>query len=480
MIYHSSLVRTFLHSSSRRATSGSFLCVAGIDTSTIEHHQTCESSSARDCSHRTKRPVQSAAAAAATMASFIPHKGALFRVDDAPDCSYGLSLLSGQELLFSRTDFQFASRLFSILDLSTTGVVHRTVVHDFVTQRCPVLARRDAELTTTLPQHSATFDEIWRAVFACSLVQDEEDSDHSYIGMEAWMVLCRLLALAQYLTAQRRFAARHQQNHSSSLIVVDDVPPPAPPVPITADTLLLQYPPTANATTSSMPELDLDHSLLAAHDSSNNNKHSKRASSGTVAIEVFGKKKDLQYLEFAVTYTTHANEVVVRRAMADMEWLDATFRSQKVLGGTLCGRILPPFPMQHAAKESTLEASSSKLQATVTKQIQSATQWMLRGQTTTHRDKTASSTTRSTSGRSSEANITGPERTAHQLERYLRYLMEHPALSTSFPLNAMLTVRWLLVLGFVTLTLVFHSLSGTGKSVRFGCGQALYCRLCLP
>merc|ERR1719261_2393091 len=30
--------------------------------------------------------------------------------------------------------------------------------------------------------------------------------------------------------------------------------------------------------------------------------------------------------------------------MADMKWLDDTFTSHKALGGTLCGRILPPFP----------------------------------------------------------------------------------------------------------------------------------------
>jgi hypothetical protein len=198
-----------------------------------------------------------------------------------PPLPLPLLLYNVHELIFSRHDFEFCSNLFAICDTQNRGLLDRSAVLEFATLRCPVFWRRDEDFsyqqqqqqqhahdtthttntntntsrtttttttTTTTMTGSPTFDEIWKAVVSCSQVtppsqqqqqqQDDDDDDDTVVnvvelGVEAWMVFCRFVCLAQYLEAKRRFSARHLQQtmrHRNaprgSEVVVVDVPPP--------------------------------------------------------------------------------------------------------------------------------------------------------------------------------------------------------------------------------------------------------------
>ena len=232
----------------------------------------------------------------------LPHEGELRR--QAEDDSFVLPILQQRqattgssssfndhtyELHFDRTNFEFAQRLFAILDTENQGFLSKTAVHEFTTLRCPVFFRRDEDLiqatrsttTTTLmtnpstatnttttsgSTNSPTFDEIWNVVVNCANNVNNNNycnnSQVSSLGVEGWLVFCRFIALAQYLEAKRRFSARHLQqtmrhrnSPRGSEVVVVDVPPPQPPAPLTVQALV------ECDSLLSVPELDLDHSL---------------------------------------------------------------------------------------------------------------------------------------------------------------------------------------------------------------------------
>ena len=425
----------------------------------------------------------------------LPHRGSLARVSGSGVATYVLTIKLGEEatthsLEFGRRDFELAQNLFSILDTESRGWVDRRTVEEFATLRCPVLWRRDEDLRL-YPSRTKTFEEIWNTILECS---QDEFSTKTAIGIEGWLVFCRLLALAQYLEAKRRFSARHLQQtmrhrnapRGSEVVVVVDVPPAEPPTALTSG-LLAEY------NDLPLPELDLDHSLVAAHDH-----HPK--SVGGVKVSLFGSPYGGSYLpptavtssttskhlEFALTYSKRINaddllsaeDVVVRRTMEDMKWLHETFSSHRKLGGTLCGRILPPFPsgIMSAAKDDSVLKSSIKTSIKTTggalKSGAVAGVGKLRSAAKTFQSSFFGAA--SLSGSSSAGEVEGdpsspaalpkkkaskgslglsmllpgsyynpssPVYKARQLERYLNYLMEHPALSTSFPLNTILQVR---------------------------------------
>ena len=496
---------------------------------------------------------------------FIPHQGALCRVlenDQDFEQSYvihieipvvdGNGSTRGEqttlhELVFNRHDFEFASRVFAILDSESTSLVDRETVQDFVYRRCPVFWRRDEDLIEmglnyksdnnaknekrvthqNATKSSPTFDEIWQSVISCSrnkgpTAQKKKKGstsgkaiDAHYLGLEGWMVFFRFIALAQYLEAKRRFSARHLQqtmrhrnSPRGSEMVVVDVPPAEPPAPLTP-TQLAGYE-KSNKAPLPAPELDLDHSLLAAHDCHVNRFGVNMPFQiGRVKISLFGavdstfSSNGPNGLEFAVVFSQQTSmsssgieEVVVRRSMTDMKWLDETFSSHKVLGGTLCGRILPPFPGSVSVTSKVLsshfhsEESNSSILPTsmsikkttgsainvaaagagkirdVAKSFlggylptssssksgsrQSDDNNIQSGTVTASGSKPASKLykTKQSNCRSSISiilpenyyNPHSPTGKARQLERYLNYLLEHPALSTSFPLNTILKV----------------------------------------
>jgi len=428
----------------------------------------------------------------------------LCRVEGKGETTHILEILleneASHELIFRRNDFDFSLRLFSIMDTESRGRISKATVEEFMALRCPVFWRRDEDLADRTEQcahgTSPTFEEVWTAVTSCSTLTRIMNSDElllTQIGVEGWMVFCRFIALAQYLEAKRRFSGRHLQQtmrhrnapRGSELVMVD-VPPAAPPVALTANALA-QYE-LENQKCLPLPELDLDHSLLAAHDVLRRRRRKKDISSGStlgdhVKIDLFGPSPQLlssssstDRLEFCLTFVRSCGEndrisedaATVRRSMNDIEWLNDTFVSQKALGGTLCGRILPPFPgnqgLSRAQKEDSSFVPTGGAIAAATNAgkefanagvgIASAGVGILKegikslwgGYISTSDATSKSYGDKSNSKKSTSMvnamriyyNPNSPVGKARHLERYLNYLLEHPALSTSFPLNTIL------------------------------------------
>jgi hypothetical protein len=351
--------------------------------------------------------------------AFVPHRGSLgVRLDHGMESSYVIEIQVEEksedalhELVYDRHDFEFGQKLFAILDTESRGLVDRKAVKDFATLRCPVFLRRDDGLggasrgnirhATTAAVDSPTFDEIWCSVVNSTKLQSGESVPDARqdceLGIEGLLVFCRFVALAQYLEAKRRFSARHLQQtmrhrnapRGSELVVVD-VPPPKPPAPLSP--IQLAHYERKNGAPLPLPELDLDHSLVAAHDSNRRNQVTKNH--GSVKVSLFNPSFSSHHgpsaaaissssstysngaLDFALAYSRKSimepslpvEDIVVRRSIEDLRWLDHTFASHKVLGGTLCGRILPPFPggsqssilASHFQKEDSVIHSSIK------------------------------------------------------------------------------------------------------------------------
>jgi len=424
------------------------------------------------------------------------------------------------ELKFTVQDFDFCQRLFAIIDTESRGMVDRETVKEFVTLRCPVFNRRDDDLRRVQAADEAvsivndsntnnssksgqrengspTFDEVWRSVVECSKMPQMRLTDEELVdvelNVEGWMVFCRFVALAQYLEAKRRFSARlsqqtmrHRNSPRGSEVVVVDVPPPEPPAPLSSEQLSSYE--KKSRTPLPLPELDLDHSLVAAHDLARRRSLASPRP-GNVKISLFGSYNPSSYptsstsalnskVEFTLSYAKNPedhcseNVTVVRRSMEDMKWLNDTFTSHNVLGGTLCGRILPPFPGS-SGKNSALHIQTEELLNTSIKNttggaIAAATVgagiikdvaksiWNkssgkapsvhlqpIPKKAPTQKIKTRPSSLLHRTVPESYYNPNSPEGKARQVERYLNYLLEHPALSTSFPLNTILTVSCL-------------------------------------
>lgn len=425
--------------------------------------------------------------------SRVPHQGSLYRIESSPTSESPLSyryaieiaLENGDthELIYEPHHFEFMSRLFAILDTESRGLVGRTALMEFVTLRCPVFWRRDEDLRKLQPSFepdgtSPTFDEVWAAVAQCSSTP-VEGYRTAELGVEGWMIFCRFIALAQYLEAKRQFSARHLQQtmkhrnapRGSELVVVD-VPPPESPAPL-SPAQLARYERKGKAALP-LPELDLDHSLVAAHDAFRR-RRVPYGYSGTVKISLFGSPSvslSNSALEFTVTYSPTASiedGLAVRRSFDDMKWLNDTFASHKVLGGTLCGRILPPFPGSSAtalstqyqkddsALKSAIDSTGGAMAAAAAgvNKITGAAKSVL-GRYVSTKKPSSSSGSKSDATKKGKKKVVSclslpesyynpnsPMWKARQLERYLNYLLEHPALSTSFPLNTVLKVRML-------------------------------------
>ena len=406
------------------------------------------------------------------------------------------------ELQFDRKEYDVLVRLFSILDSESRGGVEKEAVREFVGLRCPVFRRRDRTLRK-FGRSTTTFDEAWDAVMECSSSSCSSTSDarecvpddmaQLELGLEGWMVLCRLIALAQYQEAKRRFSERHSQQtmrHKAggTEVVLVDVLPPDPPEPLHSSGLAQHQ--AESTTPLTLPEMDLDHCLLSAHDISAE-QELRRGKRARVEVKVFGTTKvgakggatalltsvstssspstKSSRLEFVVTFYPigdGSSPVVVRRSFTDMIWLNETFVLHKKPGGTLCGRILPPFPCASRSAESADEGKSSITGSVVAAGSSAAVAAASAGVgMITSVAKSAKSLlgsyVSSSSGKSADAVGPGGGKTggrsggwsygrenttisakdkAGQVERYLNYLLEHPALCTSFPLNVILKV----------------------------------------
>ena len=439
----------------------------------------------------------------------IPHRGALCRLEGEDDSIYVLEIQledgSSHELQFLRNHFEFALRLFSIMDSESRDQISKAAVKEFVTLRCPVFWRRDDDLRATRngePGASPTFEEVWKAVALSSLsvpVDDSDDLSAVELGVEGWMVFCRFIALAQYLEAKRRFSGRHLQqtmrhrnSPRGSEVVLVDVPPPAAPIPLSA-LQLADYERESN-TCLPVPELDLDHSLLAAHDVLRRRKE-VTLGRGRVKIDLFGSSQHT--MEFCLTYFRSiaggkmSDSVSVRRSLTDIKWLNDTLRAHRTLGGTLCGRILPPFPGKVTSSqytsddESALGSTSEALAAAATASVGILKQgiksiWGTYVTTTTGSSRGSTSSMKASDSAKKfnsldSYNVNSRAGKARQVERYLNYLLEHPALSTSFALNTILKVCYVefRLIDRYMRHLTFFVI---GESIRFRSGQAVFGR----
>jgi hypothetical protein len=241
-----------------------------------------------------------------------------------------------------------------------------------------------------------------------------------------------------------------------------------------------------------MPELDLNHSGISANDT--NASSSKCDSPATsyneisdfVTLESIGSFSEAFWhsgkveLLLTVTSTVYPTQQLpqqgvdalmstagtsttttyqVRRTLDDIVWLHNTLLAHKKLGGTLCGRILPPFQDSNSRilSESVLRDSSS-----------SSLLWRTTGSGDTSFSATSSTASSNstglwsycksfgksfvgtilptssaarnchTQGRNTPDSISIQNLKLQRLERYLNYLLSHSGYRSSFPLNSLL------------------------------------------
>jgi hypothetical protein len=265
-----------------------------------------------------------------------------------------------------------------------------------------------------------------------------------------------------------------------------------------------------------LPELDLDHSYISIYDDSRKLRFTGgsarehivlRTSSSmpVVRVSVFGSNHlnvlangagaspgsstsigptngNSDLLEFVIKFlpngdgSSEEDTVIVRRSFEDLEWLDETFKSHKLLGGTLCGRILPPFPSRlrsnasdfgvadniykkrNAANSTAVAVASAGVSAGAgivssaaktakslwgslpgSKQISKIVKTKVQSPGVKQVKQSFPKASYSVRNRRNKNET--PESKARQTEKYLNYMLEHPALSSSFPLNLILKVR---------------------------------------
>jgi hypothetical protein len=403
------------------------------------------------------------------------------------------------QILYSRSQYEQYIKLFTLLDTECRSSLDSSSVKEFVWRYCPVVRRRDDALSTLddigsrelNELYSPTFDEIWKVV----LQSDRNSPSHNTtarLGLEAWMVFARLLSLVSHLESQRRFASRHLQQmmrhkyngtslrNPNEVVVVIDNPPAGPPLPVSIrglmeveselgkedERLSVEDWPYGSL---SLMELDLDHAVkFDGGDGKRKYSNRKRR----VVIEPFGTSSEGDFILRCIDNdngdsredTADINKsTVVRRSYADFYWLNETLVMQKRPGhGNLCGRILPPFPPRRASssrgKTNPYHAPRSKdvseravaaaksgvgMITSVAKSlwgnyIAPTASSLARSPASSPTDKVP--THYSWSGLSYDREEDASTRLAKRMDRYLNYLLENQALSTSFPLNAVLMV----------------------------------------
>lgn len=432
------------------------------------------------------------------------------------------------QILFTRQQHEYCTKLFILLDTECKASIGPQCIREFVLLHCPVVRRRDeailaqredssGECTATNVIQSPTFDVIWDIVtqsdprFKNKAVSPNNKS--TQLGIEGWMIFCRLLALAHYQESQRRFASRHLQQmmrhkHSSGgylgnsdysprgsrmvnpneVVVVVDNPPPGPPALISVTTLMEVESAMSKGVGNvdeiiqgwpycplPLPELDLDHIFITS--TGPRSYYTKKR----VTIEPFSSSSDG---DFVLRFHVDDGEVVVvRRSYSDFAWLNDILKLHKRRGhGNLFGRILPPFPpkqglpslllpaSRRAQKDATERALSvAKSGVSVVKSLAKSF-WGIyvapAGSVESSPSKSNTEQTRnkiklpSTNAVHWSSSLRSDEdvskEIACRLQRYLNYLLESQALSTSFPLNAILKVSLIIGQYFVCIKVGQH------------------------
>jgi len=406
-------------------------------------------------------------------------------------------------LIFDRQQYELCTRLFALLDTESQSFVGPDCVREFVCLHFPVVKRRDDAIfalqCSEEDSSSPTFDEIWDRTIHCDSRYTSADistENIDRIGIEGWMVFCRLLGLAHHQESQRRFASRHSQQmmrhkhgggatrmNPNEVVVVVDNPPPGPPSLISLQSLMdVEHERETNQGDGCihgwpfcplpLPALDLDHCLVSTYNSNQQSFGMQLQPMGAVFIEPFSSSKEGDFiLRFCSNNSRMTVRSVVRRSYSDFEWLNAILKLHKRPGqGNLCGRILPPFPSKQGgfyhqkhsalAKEIVQSSSNSHQKDISERAIAAAKSGMgmissmaksvwtgyVSGSTSSSspspslsRNKARASTGGSPPKWSCSSDLEDlPTEVAHGLERYLNYLLDNHALSTSFPLHAIL------------------------------------------
>ena len=339
--------------------------------------------------------------------------------------------------------------------------------------------------------HSPTFDEVWNVVIQSDLsYQPQQDHSNPRLGLEGWMVFTRLLSLVSHLESQRQFSSRHLQQmmrhkynggdsgisprvNPNEVVVVIDNPPAGPPLPVSMrrlmevelelgkedrSKLLVRDWPYASLP---MIELDLDHAVVKFGESYKRCWNRQRR----VTIEPFSTTTEgdfiLSYCDSLQGIQSSDKSAVVRRSYADFCWLNETLIMQKRPGhGNLCGRILPPFPPKRSLSRSAAVKYHNPRSKDVSERAVAAAKSGV-GMITSVAKSLWGNYIAPTAGLgvppssspsekkkevraqyswSSYQEKDAPSQLARRMDRYLNYLLENQALSTSFPLNAVLTV----------------------------------------
>jgi hypothetical protein len=347
--------------------------------------------------------------------------------------------------------------------------------------------------------YSPTLDEVWRVAVQSDHKYQQNTTLTPRLGIEGWMVFTRLLSLLSHYESQRRFASRHLQQmmrhkysnygHGSSssisprlnpneVVVVVDNPPAGPPVPLSMRGLMEVESEMAREDKSrtvvegwpygSLPsmELNLDHAVVF-QSGYRDDMRLRSLERRRVEIQPFSTSLEG---DFILRYNTDSKNddsksIVVRRSYADFCWLNDILNTQKRPGhGNLCGRILPPFPSKIG---TSLSKSISQYQGrpkdvseravavaksgvgvftSVAKSfwgnyiVPVATLGTSPSSPSKIKSHKAKSSSRGTNYSPFRRDEDVPADMAKRVDRYLNYLLENQALSTSFPLNAILTV----------------------------------------
>lgn len=410
---------------------------------------------------------------------------------------------SSYQIIFDRQQYEFCTRLFALLDTESESFIGPDCIREFVYLHYPVVRRRDDaifklrrgsndnnndddEIQQQHERHSPTFDEIWdKTIRSDPRLNNTECESIHRIGIEGWMIFCRILALAHHQESQRRFASRHLQQmmrhkhggggtnntrmNPNEVVVVVDNPPPGPPALISIHSLIEVE--LERMTSHSdecipgwpfcplpVPELDLDHYLVSTFKQSRLHNIQPR---GRVSIEPFSSSKDG---DFILRFDGgNGRRTIVRRSYSDFEWLDGILKLHKRPGqGHLCGRVLPPFPSKQGGftkQHSTLSKKMTKPSGAVHQKdiseramevaksgigmISSIANSLWSGYVSTSTPTPSPASSLSATNKSGQSGVMSPQsdiamKAAKRIERYLNYLLESDALSSSFPLNAIL------------------------------------------
>ena len=424
-----------------------------------------------------------------------------------------------RRILFTKSQLDCMQRLFLVLDVESKGYLTYTQVEEFIHTRCPVVKRRDLALQQQTDSNKpTTLLEAWHTILRTSRTTTNEsdgndgdtwksstfqDASHenslfythcTALSLEGWMILLRLVSFCQYEEAKQFFSEKRCMGNNAIMV---DIPRSPPLIPLTLENLILyeiqfDYRRSPNNTSNNnnnhlpfqycppMPELDLNHSGISANDSTATN----NTSNMVVTVESIGSFSDVFWqngkveLLLTVTTTTTTNPTnnnvptpnrnlmstaamtstnKVRRTLEDLIWLHDTFGTHKKLGGTLCGRILPPLlPPQDlllccssdtrrytrsgtTSSDPTHVSASTSSTSGLWSYCKSVGKSIVGSISTTTRNSTnITNSNHSNSRERADSFSITQELKLRRFERYLNYLLSHSGYKSSFPLNSLL------------------------------------------